>query len=129
MQSILKTGNRNGKKVSKTNTNSWKVEYFYTYCMKIFLAESSPSQWKSKGVLDRTLIFNSFIGKPDKLIEETTQPQGDPERQRLLNELNELRKLTLVYRIIHHGDLIPDIDVGVTGRNMAANQAIHPAIL
>ena len=91
MQSILKTGSRNGKKVSRTNTNSWKVEYFHTYCLKVFLAESSPSQWKSKGVLDRTLAFNSFVGKPDKLIEETTDPQGDPERQRLLNELNDLR--------------------------------------
>ena len=118
MQSILKTGNRNGKRVSKTNTNTWKPEYFYTYCMKIFLAERSPNQWKSKGVLDRTFVFNSFVGMPSNLIEETTDPQGDPERQRLLDELNDLRKLTLVYRIIHFGDPIPDIDIGVTGRNL-----------
>ena len=87
MQSILKTGNRNGKRVSKTNTNSWKLEYFFTYCLKVFLAESSLSQWKSKGVLDRTFGFPTYVGDPPRLIEETIDTQGDPERQRLRNEL------------------------------------------
>ena len=118
MQGILKTGFRYGKRVPKTNTNSWKLEYFFTYCFKVFLAESSPSLWKSKGVLDRTLTFTTYTGDPTRLIEETTDPQGDPERQRLLDELNDLRKLMLIYRLVHFADPIADIDIGIKGRNM-----------
>jgi hypothetical protein len=125
MQSILKTGNRYGKRVSKVNNNSWKTEYFYTYCWKCFLAEVSPNQWKSKGVLTRTLLYTSFKGTPSRLIEETTSPQGDPDRQRLLDELLDLRKLSLIYRLIHFADPILDIDAGVTGRNM---QLVKPYI-
>jgi hypothetical protein len=94
MQSTLKTGNRDSRRVSKTDTNSWKPEYFYTYCPKVFLAESSPRQWKFKGALDRTFTFIADAGDPPKLIEETTDPQGNLVRQRLLNQLNHLRKLT-----------------------------------
>jgi hypothetical protein len=118
MQSILKTGYRYGKRVPKVNTNSWKQEYFFTYCLKVFLAESSPNQWKSKGVLDRTLTFTAYTGDPPRLIEETIDPQGDPQRQRLLDELNDLRKLMLIYRMVHFEDPITDIDIGVKGRNM-----------
>jgi len=118
MQSILKTGSRYGKRVPKTNTNSWKQEYFYTYSLKILLAENSPNQWKSKGVLDRTFTSTTYPGNPPMLIEETTQPQGNLERQKLLDELDDLRKLTLVYRLLHFSDPIADIDIGVKGRNM-----------
>jgi hypothetical protein len=34
MMNILKSGNDFTKRVQKTNTNSWKQEYFYTYCLK-----------------------------------------------------------------------------------------------
>jgi hypothetical protein len=118
MQSILKTGYRYGKRVPKINTNSWNQEFFFTYCFKLFLAESSPSQWKSKGVLDRILTFTTYFGTPNRLIEEITDPQGDPERRKLLDELNDLRKLMLIYRMVHFADPISDIDTTVRGRNM-----------
>jgi hypothetical protein len=118
MQSILKTGYRYGKRVPKINTNSWNQEFFFTYCFKLFLAESSPSQWRSKGVIDRTLTFTTYFGSPNRLIEEITDPQGDPVRLNLLEELNDLRKLTLIYRLVHLPDPICDIDIAVRGRNM-----------
>lgn len=120
IQSVLKTGYRNNtnSKVPKTNTNSWKQEYFYTYGLKVLLAESTPNQWKTRGIIDRTLSYSAFTGISDRLIEETTNPQGNPKRQARLDEILDLRKLTLAYRLIHFSDPIPDIDVGVTGRNM-----------
>jgi hypothetical protein len=120
IQSILKTGYRNNadSKVPKTNTNSWKQEYFYTYNLKVLLAENSPNQWKTRGIIDRTFSYSAFTDIPDRLIEETTNPQGNPKRQARLDEILDLRKLTLAYRLIHFSDPIPDIDVGVTGRNM-----------
>ena len=39
---ILKTGYEFNKKVTKTNTNNWKQEWYFTYCLKIIIGEKSP---------------------------------------------------------------------------------------
>ena len=43
------------RRIPKTNTNAWKVEWFYAYCLKIIIAEKSLSRFKAKGLLDRAL--------------------------------------------------------------------------
>ena len=40
-------------------------------------------------------------GSPMYDIKEVLQPAGDPGRQSLLDELNDFRKLMLIYRLIH----------------------------
>ena len=52
MMSILKTGYHIKKKVAKTNLNTMKQEFFWTYCIKIIIAERSLNQSTAKGVLD-----------------------------------------------------------------------------
>ena len=42
---------------------------------------------------------------------------GGPENKKLLKELIDFRKLLLVYRLRHFKDLIPDLDIGVEGRD------------
>ena len=44
-------------------------------------------------------------------------PQGDPNRTSEYNRLIALRKLMLIYRLIHFKDSIPDIDINVQRRN------------
>jgi hypothetical protein len=117
MMNILKSGYDYDKKVSKTNTNSWKVEWFYAYGLKIIIAEKSPNKLKAKGLLDRTLLIHAFPGETDFDIKEVKNPNGDPELEKALSELFDFRKLMLVYRLIHFKDPIPDIDVGVKRRN------------
>ena len=53
----------------------------------------------------------------DADIKETMNPQGDPIRELALRDLIDFRKLMLVYRLIHFADPIPDINIGVKGRN------------
>lgn len=114
---ILKSGNDFTKRVQKTNTNSWKQEYFYTYCLKIIIAEKSPSRLKAKGLLDRMLVFTVYPGSPQLDIKEVVNPQGDPNRTREYNRLISFRKLMLIYRLIHFKDPIPDIDINIQRRN------------
>jgi hypothetical protein len=70
-------------------------------------------------VLDRSLIFNCYKGVPRYDIKEVLNPTntGGIENKRLLNELKEFRNLLLIYRLIHFKDDIPDIDIGIIGRD------------
>ena len=42
---------------------------------------------------------------------------GGPQNKELLKEIEDFRKLLLVYRLIHFKDSIPDLDIGVEGRD------------
>jgi hypothetical protein len=50
IMAILRSGYNRNKKVPKTNTNSWKLEWFFTYCLKIIIGEKSPNKLKAKGL-------------------------------------------------------------------------------
>src|SRR5918995_4130900 len=117
MMNILKSGNDFTKRIQKTNTNSWKQEYFYTYGLKVIIGEKSPSRLKAKGLLDRMLVFTVYPGNPELDIKEVMNPQGDPNRIREYNRLIAFRKLMLINRLIHFKDPIPDIDINVQRRN------------
>lgn len=117
MMSILKTGYHIKKKIARTNNNTWKQEFFFTYCFKMIIAEKSPSQSNAKGVLDRAFIITTYKGIPGYDIKEVLNPAGDKKRQQLLDELIDFRKLMLIYRLIHFADPIADIDIGLDGRD------------
>ena len=116
IMSTLKTGYHIKGKVARVNMNTGRQEFFYTYCFKMIIAERSPNERKAKGVLDRTFVFNTYNGRPRYDIKEVLKPAGDTKRQALLEELNDFRKLMLIYRLIHFNDPIKDIDIGVEGR-------------
>jgi hypothetical protein len=76
IMSTLKTGYHIKGRVARTNNNTWKQEFFYTYCFKVIIAERSLSQSKAKGVLDRTFMFNTYKGQPEHDIKEVMNPSG-----------------------------------------------------
>jgi len=117
IMNILKTGYDYSKRVPKTNTNTWKLEFFFTYCFKIIIGEKSLSRFKAKGLLDRTLSFSVFPGEAKLDIKEVMNPQGDPELDQALSRLVDFRKLMLVYRLIHFNDPIIDLNIGLKRRN------------
>jgi len=117
IMNILKTGYDYNKRVPKTNTNTWKLEFFWTYCFKVIIGEKSPSRFKAKGLLDRTLSFPVFPGEAELDIKEVVNPQGDPELEGALSQLLDFRKLMLVYRLIHFRDPVVDLDIGLKRRN------------
>ena len=118
MLSILKEGYAIGGKVPKINTNTLKQEFFYCYGFKIRIAEESLRSNITKGVIDRSFQIRASKGKPTHDIKEVLQPANRNERlEKLHNDLRSLQKLLLAYRLIHFTDPIPDIEIGLEGRD------------
>lgn len=117
MMAILKTGYQLDGKVPKINTNTLRQEFFYTYALKIIIGERSMSLTEAKGVYDRTFSFTAYPGDSTFDIKETLNPQGNEKCQSRLAQIHSFRKLMLIYRLIHFGDLVEDIDTGLKRRN------------
>lgn len=118
MLSILKEGYAIGGKVPKINTNTMQQEFFYCYCFKIRIAEESLRGNVTKGVIDRSFLIKATKGRPAHDIKEVLQPANRNERlEKLHNDLRSLRKLLLVYRLIHFTDSILDIKTGLDARD------------
>ena len=116
---ILKTGYARNGRVPKINPNTLKQEFFFSYCQKVIISERSLSQSIAKGVNTRILPINCFKGQTKYDIKEILNPTdtGGPQNKELLKELEDFRKLLLVYRLMHFKDPIPDLDIGVEGRD------------
>jgi hypothetical protein len=117
MMAMLKVGYQPNAKIPRMNSDNTKMEFFYPYCFKITISEKSPNDDKARGVLDRSFKIKSYKGIPNFSIKEIRNPQGNPMRQQLFNELMDLRNLLLMYRLIHIKDPYKEIDIGLDGRD------------
>ncbi len=120
LMAVLKTGSSYYGTVSKINPYTLKPEYFFSYCPKIIVSERSLSQSIAKGVNSRTFPINCVKGSTKHDILEVLNPDsnvGGPQKDKLYQELMNYRKLLLVYRLRHFNDPIPDLDIGVEGRD------------
>jgi hypothetical protein len=124
LMSLLKNGYDSKGKTSKINDFTREPEFFYAYCFKMIISERMPNLRNARGVLDRSFSFTTYKGLPKYDIKETLEPQGNPARQERLDILNDFRKLMLVYRLLHFKDPIPDISVGVEGREKELSKPI-----
>lgn len=119
LMSILKTGYDLNGRVPRINMNTGNQEFFFSFGIKLIIAERSPNQNIAKGVLDRTFSIKCFKGNPKRDIKEALNPTntGGSEHQKWLEETYDLRKLLFIKRILHFKDPIPDVDIGVIGRD------------
>ena len=119
LMAVLKTGYSYYGSVPKINPYTLKQESFYSYCPKIIVSERSLNQTIAKGVNSRAFPIGCIKGSTKHDIKEVLNPTntGGPQKEKLLKELMDFRKLLLVYRIKHFKDPIPDLDVGVEGRD------------
>jgi hypothetical protein len=124
LMSLLKNGYDSKGKTSKINDFSREPEFFYAYCFKMIISERMPNLRNARGVLDRSFSFTTYKGCPKYDIKETLEPQGNPARQERLDALNDFRKLMLIYRLLHFKDPIPDINVGVEGREKELSKPV-----
>ena len=83
-----------------------------------------PNLRDARGVIDRSFSFTTYKGKPMYDIKETLIPQRNPARLQRLAALHDFRKLMLIYRLIHFEDAIPDIEIGVEGREKELTKPI-----
>jgi hypothetical protein len=118
MMGILKEGYSIGGKVPKVNMTTGKQEWFFSYGFKIIIAEDSLSPGTARGLIDRIFTIKAIKGKPKHDIKEVLHPGNrDKILEKLHNDLRDLRKLLLVYRMIHFDDPIVNRDVGLDGRD------------
>ena len=117
VMAMLKVGYQPNARVPRMNNDNSKMEFFYPFCFKIMISEKSPNEDMARGVLDRSFKIKTYKGFPALNIKEIRNPQGNAKRQRLLDEINDLRKLLLAYRILHIKDPYKEIDIGLNGRD------------
>jgi hypothetical protein len=117
---ILKNGYEYTGKVPKINMNSYdQIQIWYKpYCFKMILAEKSLSQWKAKGLVDRTFTLHCRPGSVKYSIKEVITENFNkvPILQELYDELTDFRKLMLCYRLVNYNNALPNIETGLKNR-------------
>jgi hypothetical protein len=124
MADTLRSGYQRDEVLPRNDSSDtgYKTNYYFPYCFKFMISEKGLNEYDSKGVLDRTLSFNTKPGDPAYNIDikevlvygrNTTSPY----LQNCFNEIISFRKLMLLYRLVHFQDKIEDIDIGLTRRN------------
>src|SRR6478735_1269824 len=117
---IYKTGYVSGAQVTRmydsSDGNKGKGQRYNTFCFKAFSSERQQD-YKAKGFSERIFLIKCTPGSPQYDISEITNDAGDPEHKKLYREIEDLRKLLLVYRILHYDDQIPDIQLSIKNRD------------
>jgi hypothetical protein len=114
---IYKNGYTVGFPVLRTDTTYGRKQYkFNTFCFKAFAAEKLPDIMQAKGFNQRVVELYCTFGFPKYDISEISSPAGAEEYQSLLDELMELRKILLIYRLIHFNDKVPNIELNISNR-------------
>ena len=117
-QKILKTGSASGGSVPKVDLTYGRTQGSYlTYCMKWLAMEELPDYKKIKGILDRSFVFRFIVGDVEYNIKDIIKYAGEPKFKPLHDELTDLRKLLLAFRMIHYNDVIPDLCLNIKHRS------------
>ena len=122
---LYKVSYRSGTKVTRmydninssgSNKKSSRQQAFLLYCFKVFASEKLPDKVKSKGFLERIIPLKSVSGDPQFDISEIVNDAGDEQFKELYEELINTRKLLLIYRLLHHNDAIPNVELNIKNR-------------
>jgi hypothetical protein len=116
---LYKKGYNAVGKVTRTETggdSGRRQDGFYVYGLKAFTGEQKLDADRAKGFNERTFYLECQEGDPEYDLSEIVSPAGDEEYESLLRDLADLHKLLIAYRLIHHTDKIPSIDVQVKNR-------------
>jgi hypothetical protein len=121
---ILKTGYELMAKVPKINMNTFdqKPKWYYTYCLKMIIAERSLDHYKAKGLMDRTFILHCKPGRINgysikQIISNYAGGGSNTRRRSLYQEFSDFRKTILCYRLVHYKEPIIDIETGLKNRD------------
>ena len=115
---IYKVGYQSGTKVSRLDLSSGrKQDSYWTYCFKAYSAERKPNNTKAKGFMERVFVLSCSTGNPKYDITEVINPAGDRKQAQLLEELNDIHKLLLIFRLVNQSKPIPDIKLNIKNRD------------
>jgi hypothetical protein len=126
LMTTIKTGYEKKGKTPKINQYTNKPEYFHSFCFKLISAERIPKEWKTDGVLDRTLHWISQPGISQYDIKEVLNEESrNAEQQAIFDRIVAFRKKMMIYRLVHFSDSIANIDVGVA---MSDKELVKPLL-
>jgi hypothetical protein len=108
--------NNSGPITSKNKRKSSRQQSFFLFGFKMFASEKMPDKIKSKGFLERIIPLKAVPGDPKYDISEVVDESGDEQFKELYQELEYTRKLLLMYRLLHHNEIIPDIKLNIKYR-------------
>jgi hypothetical protein len=125
---LYKKGYNAGGKVSRTDTggdSGRKQEGYYVYGFKAFTGEERLDPDYAKGFNERTFYLECQAGDPEYDLSEVVSPAGAEEFEYLLQELEDMYKTLLAFRLLHHTDKFPNLEVTVKNRE---KQLVKPLI-
>lgn len=124
-QRIYKMGYEDIGLVTRTvdpSSSDRALRFYNPYCIKIFGSEKGPDSKELGGFNDRVFRSEVRMGRPKLLIKEIKKQMERPldkqlpKYRRIVSRINFLRKLSLVYRLLHHGDTIEEVPLNIYGR-------------
>jgi hypothetical protein len=104
------------------NTSNRHNEWYYVFGYKILAAENRLESKSLGGLIDRIFQIESIKSGPKFLIKtvrkEMRKPvdKQNPKYKDIISKINYLRKLLLVYRTLHHEDVIEEVNLNIDGR-------------
>jgi hypothetical protein len=104
------------------NTSNRNNRLYHVYGFKIGAAESQIESKVLAGFYDRGFQFHSIKGNPrysvKKAMKEMMKPVEKqlPKYRAVISQLEYTRKLTFIFRINHHDDMIEEIETNLDGR-------------
>jgi len=122
---IYKIGYDETNLVPKTldgNKSNRHNRWYHPYCFKVFASEKAPDSKHLGGFNDRTFRMKSLKGRPRALIKnilheyQRSADKQNPKYKDIISKINYLRKLLLIYRILHHEDIIEEVNLNIDGR-------------
>ena len=122
---MYQVSNRTGTKVTRiydnnnldtTKRKSSRQQGFFLFGFKMFASEKMPDKIKSKGFLERIIPLKAVPGNPLFDISEVVDGSGDEQFKELYQELEDTRKLFLMYKLLHHNETIPDVNLNIKNR-------------
>jgi hypothetical protein len=122
---IYKVGYDITGKTTKTldgNTSNRNLRLYTVYGFKIGAAETKNDSKVLGGLNDRTFSFNSIKGKAKfyvkKLLKERKKQSNKqlPKYRKIIAMVDYTRKLSLIYRLLHHEDMIEEVETNIDGR-------------
>lgn len=124
-QRIYKLGYEDMGNVPRTvdpSSSDRTIRWYNPYCLKFFAGEKAPDSKELGGFNDR--LFRSEVkkGRPKFPIKEIKiQMEFPPDKQlpkykTIISSINFLRKLMLVYRLLHNGKPIKEVNTNIYAR-------------
>lgn len=104
------------------NTSNRANRLYEIFGFKVFGTESPPEDKKFEGFNDRSFRLQSVKAKPlfrvKKVLLEMGKPANKqlPKYRRIIEEVEYVRKLTFIFRMLHHDDMIEEVDTNIDGR-------------